>query len=401
MVALAMTAFSGQMRQVPPFSWLALDFTVTITLLAVALAGVHAIVTWSSGRAGPRMALLALLAIGLIGTVVRVPTLYADDKILRFFLVTGPALMVTVLVVKDHRDTYRLARLLAVVGFFLTTSIAFGGKREFDQELGRLTSQTGDTITFGLAAATVIVWILAVFPTQRISPQRVLILGGLCAFQLWTLLSIASRGPIQGVILAAVAMIGLQVSRFKTRDIVRTGAVLIAVIIGLISIWSRVPLWARERVAGTATDGSGSARIQAWSYTWSNVDGSPAGRGWGSWDLYSPIHIGHPHNIVLEVWYEAGFIALVILIALLLLVYRHQLAVFAVDRSAATLIVGLLTLLLASAQVSNDFKENKLLFVMVVAAAAPVARDLAGGRGEPELVTSNQAATTHEPPAQE
>ena len=402
-VVAALMVWAGQVKQIPPLSSLPVDFTLAMTGLALVAGVVFSFLSRSSIQRDPLLVVGLLLCCGVFGAVNYVSSDYAVDKTLRFFLLTWPSTAAVAMLIRDHHDTKRYIRAVLVVSLGLSFFIYFGGEREYDDTLGRLTTPLGDTILFGQACGAVAIAIAAwVLTSDRVTLGRLIAAGGLFAFEIWTLLAIGSKGPIQALALGSVVIMALQLRRMSPGTAGRVVGIVIAGVVALAFVWSSVPLWSRQRILQFASGNSAGSRFQAWNFTWSNLSGSPFGNGWGSWDLDSPIPIVYPHNLVLEVWYEAGLLGLAAILVMIVVAVVRSLALYDVDRDLATMVLALVSFWVFAAQVSSDVNGNKLLFGMLVAAAAPIAWsrveradriDEARGEPPPAAVTSGRSTS--------
>jgi O-antigen ligase len=249
--------------------------------------------------------------------------------------------------------------------------INLGGERQFG--FGRLTTEDGTTISFGRAAGFVVIaaaaWLMS---SRRVSPIKTILILGLGAFHVWTVLAIASKGPILGLAFGLLAMLILQFRRIKIRTGVRLVFLLGVLATTITIVWFQIPELSRQRLTLFGDDGSTDSRQEAWDFTWQNLSGSFVGNGWGSWDVASPVPIVYPHNLFLELWYEAGLIGLVAITAAIWIAVRNQDRIFNHDRFRGTLGLGVLIYWLTAAMVSGELNDNKVFIVLLIASAAPV-----------------------------
>lgn len=366
-------AMSGQIKQAIPVA-LPIDFTVLITGLSLGAAVIYLVAArnWPSGR--PLAVVVLLLVIALAGSVHQSHTEQAAEKADRFYVLTLLAVFLTTLVVRHHRDANRLLWVMGGAALGLTGWIAFTGESKYG-EGSRIVSQLGSTIAFGRTAGFVIVLAIAwLLTTRRLTLPRLGVAAAVVSGTAWTMFAIASRGPIQAVAVAAVAMVAPQLWRMRATGTWRAMVLIGSLVATVVAVWSAVPEGARERIV--MVDGASSdSRKFAWSLTWSNLDASLFGNGWGSFAERTDVEgLLYPHMFLLEVWYEAGLVGLVALLGLLWLAFSNQLRVFPVDPGAATLALGAATFWAASAMVSGDVNDNKIMWVVfAVVAAAPLA----------------------------
>ncbi len=370
--ATAMMAMSGSLKQALPTSYIPLDFTIATTLLSLALGAAYVLATgsWPSGR--PLAVLTLFLVMALAGTYRYVPSLAAEEKTDRFFAVTLLAVLAATLAVRHHRDAYELIRIIAIVSLGLSVWIALTGQRQYGAG-GRLTTELGSTIAFGRAAGFVLVAVTAwLLTTQQLNAAKIALALGILALEIWTMLAIASRGPVQAYLFATLAMIAPQLRNVKLRSIMKA-LVMLAVLIGaLVAVWDMVPERSKLRIV-EVSGSSTNARQFAWGITWRRLDASPFGNGWGSWARQDDVEgLTYPHSFILEVWFEAGVVGLVALLAILWITLRHQERIYRVDPTAATLITGSIVFWAASAMVSGDMNDNKVLWIVLALSAATV-----------------------------
>ena len=369
MFACSLAAFSGSLKEVPPFVYSPADVTLLTTLSAFGLGLLYALLVGSLRMGRPVTVFALLLGVAAAGSITAVPTDYAFEKFIRLFIVTLPAVLAVVLVVRDHIDAYRFTRMMLVVAVAQSIFINVGGERQYG--IGRLTTEDGTTISFGRAAGFVIIATVAwVISSRRLTVTKLLLVAVVAGFHVWTVLAIASKGPLLGLAAGLSAMILLQFRRLSVRSGVRLLSLFVVLGTALRIIWLKIPELSRERFTELGDDGSTDIREQAWDYTWRNLSASPFGHGWGSWDVISPIRIEYPHNIFLEVWFEAGVVGLVALCAALWIPIWNQDRIFMRDRFRGTLFIGVLPYWLVAAMVSGQINDNKILAMLLVAGAA-------------------------------
>jgi hypothetical protein len=381
-VSAAITAQSGSFKQAVPFA-LPLDLTVLSTLATLILGALYCVVsgTWPGGR--PLVAVGLLLTVALAGAVHVAPTAGAEEKLERFLAVTLLAALGSVLAVRTHRHGAELLWALAGVSLFLSVWIALTGQQLYGSG-GRLVSQLGATISFGRSAGFVLVAVVAWLATsQQLNLVKVLLALALIGSQIWTMFSIASRGPIQAFFFAAVVMVGMQAKRMTALVAIQILTIFVALAGLLYLVWDSVPVRARNRIIevdGRSTD----ARQFAWELTWDRLDASPFGFGWGSWARQDDVFgLLYAHNFVLEVWYEAGVVALVALLAVLWMAGRNQLRALPVDGAAATFVTGSIVFWSAAASVSGDVNDNKVLWIVLAVSVALVTGERDDGTEPP------------------
>ena len=106
-----------------------------------------------------------------------------------------------------------------------------------------------------------------------------------------------------------------------------------------------------------------------------------------------PIAIQYPHNILLEIWFEAGVVGLVAFLAAIWIAVGNQGRIFKHDLFRGTLAMGGLLYWLAAVMVSGHVNDNKVLALALVASAA----SLAPSTSDDDPVLPADAATTSRP----
>lgn len=379
LLLLAITALSGPAKQILP--GLPVDLTLVATVSAVVAGAAHAVLSgrWPSSR---QLAILGLLLlIALAGATTVVSTDFGQLKVERLFTVTFVAVVAAVLPIRHHRDMVRFLWYLAGVSLVMVVWIGLTGQNQYGAG-GRLTTEEGSTIPFGRASGYVVVVVLAwLLTSNRLTVPRLAAGGATIGVAVWTMIAIASRGPIQAVAFAIAAMVGIQILGMRTRTMWRAGMAFLALGVGLWAVWETIPIRSRERVTEASGGSSADAREYAFRVTWEAMDVSAIGSGWGSFArLRAAEGLTYPHNLFLEIWFEAGIVGLVAVLLMVSATVRHQVRLFPVDRPAATMSVAAAVYWLASAMVSGDVNDNKAMWMVFAALAATVAPAVSTGR---------------------
>jgi O-antigen ligase len=383
-----LTAYSGSLKEVPPLSLSPADLTLVTTLGAAGLGLLFTMLVGSMPPRRPTGVLLLLLTVAAVGSILAVPTGYGLEKTTRIFIVTLPAVLGVLLAVRNHLDAYRFTRMMVVLAIVQSIYINIEGERQFG--FGRLVTQEGTTISFGRAAGYVVIaaaaWLMS---SRRVSPTKVMLALAVAAFHVWTVFAIASRGPILGLGVGLLAMLVLQLRRIRIQTGVRLVFLSAVMTTAMMIVWFQIPAASRDRLVLFGADGSTNSRTEAWEFTWQQLTGSLIGQGWGSWDVVSPVRIVYPHNLFLEMWFEAGLIGLIAISAAVWIPIRNQDHIFKYDRFRGTFGLGGLIYWLMTSLVSGDFNDNKVLFVLLIAGAAPIVLPRSGTDGDP-AATGNE-----------
>ncbi len=400
--ALGAFTWAGQLKQVAPFNSFPIDFTLASAALSLIFAvgliirnrrlglNRNAIKVWT-----------LLLIIGLSGSFFRLTTEYGTTKEVALYQLTLPLALAAGVVVSNRDDFIALMISASSWGVFLSLSVLLTGVQD---QTGRLNAATGATISFSRAAAVVLTAALAWALTERGRRMFWLmpVVLAVSLMEVFVIISIGSRGPIQAILIALLMMLALQAVRLQVKVSLRMGVVLGIGAVGMATLWSRTPEFSRRRILGIFTGDanarSGGGRDRFYQWTFENLPYTPFGRGWGAWpDESGFIGYNYPHNILLELWYEAGIVAFIAFLFVIYWVTRDQFRRVRTDRFGATLAIGMIYSWLGAAMVSGDFNDNRSLYLTLMAiAAVPLDKT-----PQPTITASDDKTNDVTPPADE
>ncbi len=377
LVLSACLLLSGQLKQLPPFTSVPADLTVVLLVLALG-AG---IVEMVHSRILPpyRHVLLwsIVLVMAVAGAINTPPDLYPELKTQRAILLTVPVLAAVAINVRSYRNYLRFLTILIGVAGYISVSLLAAGSVT---NTGRLSSSGGGTIAFARAAGMVLVGAVAWWlSSAKPGFKRVALVLAVIGFELFVMISIGSRGPVQALVLAVIAMLSVQISQLSRRTISRILLLGSSVAIVAVAAWSAAPDFARRRVGGLWTGEfggrEGGGRTEYYRWTLDNLPVDPFGNGWGAWRALAGFERNHTHNVFLEVWFEAGLIGLVCLSIVVYRVFSTQIRNIPKDRPGSTLALGVLVYLVGGALVSGDINDNRAMFAVLTVSGLAYAAD--------------------------
>lgn len=319
--------------------------------------------------------LFAALSLGFFYADTGQP--YAAEKVQLLLTLTPLAALGGAVLLQSNRA--RRSWLSASVIFAIFVGgLALIAPGDMDGQFARLAAEGQNTIAAGRApAAAVVVFVVVALAGTRFK-RRVLLLAGAVIFAGF-MLAAGSRGPLAASLLAIAA----------TTIVLRVRGSLawcIAAGVGGLAAW----VWLED--AGylsprltTLTDNSAQARMDLYSGTSEILLASPLGVGWGQLESRLPAGHAYPHNILLEVGAEAGFIPLFALIWFVGYALRRQARAIGGSSTEAA-IFGLTVFFLASAMVSGDINSHRGLWVML---GACLVAEVHRTRGADDVATSN------------
>ena len=224
-----------------------------------------------------------------------------------------------------------------------------------------------DPIALGrLSAAGLLIALYAIL-TARVAVRLV----ALCALPvlLTAFLASGSRGPLVGLLLGLVVLVGLlaREGRAGGRGPLLVGAVVLAVAFAS----QLVPGDAIERVASLFVGGvdaqETNGRAELWTLAWQTFLEHPwLGIGTGGFSAVAPSNV-YPHNLVLEAAAEWGLVGLAALAGILGVgaaqVVRAVRRPPHGEQGLAVLVAALFTAALANAMFSGDITANSSLWL--------------------------------------
>lgn len=374
--ALALLVVSGQFKSHPALQWLEID----LTILAAALVAVFMFVSAVADGSPTKYTLLPFaLWTALIPTIATAyPSQYGNTKVITLFTVTLLLAISPFFLLRKPEQRRAFLYGIVAAGTISAVDALTGGAQQ-PELLGRISAEGADTIgTARLAmAGAIALVVIAISPGTR---KRVRIItlswGGVLAV---VALMTGSRGPVLAAALSILVAVALAPA-FKKYRMRALGGV---VVMGAVALF----FVAREGNAGYArilaflsgeTDGSTGARQILWDAAWGGIRQSATGYGWGSFAALGGAN-SYPHNLLLEVAFEAGVIAAVVVG--LVLTFALIVSMRRATDWIGVAFFALLVFSVFNAMVSSDINGSRLLVVVLFATWAV-----------PKLVTQNDAA---------
>jgi O-antigen ligase len=341
-----------------------IDATAALVLVLAIIGCVQfafeLVVPWSLLAVG---SLFVALALGL----THVPlSAVADDKITRLFILTSVGVAAAAVTLRHERQTRAFIHAtLLVTGALAVTSLLLGNTVG---DSGRESLGTTPVST-GQVAGAFSITLLALLVARRIPAWFALtgaVLGTVAC------LATGSRGPVVALMAATCVLLLAASANASVRRLAVIGGAL--VVLAFVAV-AFVPDQALGRI-GIVLSGdpgtSGEARIYLGRIASQVASENPlTGIGWGNLNAIVPPALGsidqrvYAHNLVLEVASEAGLIAAVVVVGVLVYSWWRG---WQSRRSDATLtVLTLFTYLLVAACFSGDLNDNRGVLVLMVA----------------------------------
>lgn len=364
--ALLLVAFAGYIKGAPLLASLPVDITLAGAGV-VALVMVHRLAgnRFRPPRgAGWLLLLAATFFFGVpLGTMV--VTDYGSRKVPELFIL---ALLLSIggamLILRGPRERRLWLQLNVALGV-LVLAMAVVFPNVYVSASNRLAIDGGNTINAGRATGAAVVVLLVWALARR---RRRLLALGTAAVLAGATFYIGSRGPLVAALVAVVVVVAFSGGRGRGGRILLGGAAVAS------TVYMALQLdLVADRVFTTA-DGSANARRRLWDESLALMGEHPLGIGWGNLFHHLPSGVvlrkageeQYPHNLLLEVGVEAGWLALAALVVVLLVAFVRQ-------RRAATnptemAMLGLLVFHTVNAMVSSDVAGNRGMWVAIGAA---------------------------------
>lgn len=356
---------AGHFKGDPRLSWLPVDLTL---LLGLGTAGLMAAAFYRDGFRLPR----ALFWVLLLFTVLAVPLLwtewhaYANEKVSRFFTLTLLAAVAPLFLFRTTGDLWRFFGALAIpsliLGYDALKSLLLGGSGAM-----RLTAFGSNPIAFGRSLGLLFLWVAVLAVERRLKPIIALPLAGAAGL---LLVASGSRGPLLGAIacLAAAGVICYRKDPLLLLRLTVAGATAGAVLLAGLQAAPKESGDRITRLTQGELGGSELARIDAYQQSWRLIQEHPEGLGWGSFanQVDQSGNGGadrqYPHNLMLEVLLEGGWISGLAVLLMMLAALRRMAALPPATETRNLLVIFLF--FLVNAQVSGDLNDNRLLFAL-------------------------------------
>lgn len=318
--------------------------------------------------------LFLLLAACLFGGLLQTQShQYGLDKAIRFVFITGWAFFGTLLFMTDILSIKRFSWAIVVISTAMTIDALLGypGGAQFRFITAFGSNYIALARTGGIGLLTSVIFLL---PAEQRRLMR-LSLWVIAALQLWATLSAGAKGPVLAFILSLLFFFVMSVRvfpRFKVdRFALRLGVVTLitTVLIGLVGHKLFYTLEFRTKLLATELGDSALMRISLYRSAVNLWASSPIlGGGTGQLSVAAAgedIRL-YPHNIILELGAETGFIGVLIFVILIGLALRKGLILLRSKERIVRIIGRYLFVafcfVLLNAMVSGDINDNRLLF---------------------------------------
>jgi len=384
----ALFLFAGYYKPDPRLAFIQARVDITLLFLILSLLvflyrlfGKPSAQRIPSGFAKVAALFLLLAACLLGGLLITQSEGYGLEKTTRFIVLTGWAFYGAAFLITGVSSLRRFSWAIVTISTAMAIDavLAYSGR----WHLAFVTALGSNYIALarstGLGFLTTVAFLL---PTGKRFLGR-LLLSGVAALQLWALLSSGARGPVLALILSILLFFALSVRGFARlrieRFALRFGVLVLFVFVAFAVIGQELfsTLIFRSQVALTEGGTSVMTRLSLYQSAielWAN---SPI---WGNGTGRFGIAIegqdirSYPHNIVLELGAEVGFIGVLVFAMMIGATFVKPLVTLGAQRGLAKTATRYLLVAccfaLANAMVSGDINDNRMLFTWIALLAS-------------------------------
>lgn len=380
--------FAGYYKADPRLGFIQthIDITLLFLILSILAFFLHGVresfrIKMSLGFTKVAALFLLLVACLLGGLLYSQSREYGLDKALRFIFFTGWAFFGSAFLISDflslRRFSWALVTISTVMAMDALLSYSGFGQVSFVTAFGSNYIALARATGLGLLAT-----VMFLLPTERRLSVR-LLLWMAAALQLWAALSAGARGPVLGIILSFLLFFALSVRGLLPlridRFAIRLGIMAIFVGIFLAKIGHEIftTLFFRTQILFTEVGDSAAERLFLFEAALDQWARSPIwGGGTGQFAVAvmgEDIRL-YPHNIILELGAENGFLGVVIFLVMIGLALRQGLISLSngdqPHRALSRYLLVAFCFALTNAMVSGDINDNRILFTLLALLAA-------------------------------
>jgi hypothetical protein len=258
----------------------------------------------------------------LIPGVIDMGTSYGGTKVSQTFTLGLLACLAPLFLLRSRRSFVVFFWLMSGMGALLAVLSLFGFNNP--SQYGRFSALQTTTIAEARIVGFALICIVLATLDRRIHWVVGLSAGGVLAY---AMVATGSRGPLLALLASSLAVV-LFARQGMGRRILSSGQLaILAILVGLLYFaYLTAPFYSQARLLSIGD--SGSVRLVAWRATFLAIPLHPLGIGWGNWAPFvgSTVSQGqllYPHDLILEVFLEGGWIAGIAMIAFFVYVGRR------------------------------------------------------------------------------
>jgi O-antigen ligase len=365
--AVLLLLYAGFFKADPLLSWVPVDLTLlgaVLTLTAIVAALLSNSVPRGTG------VVLALWATFMPMAILHADNPYGSTKTLHLVTLTLLAALAPLFLIRSRRRQEIWVLMQIALGTVLAIGTYLAPVPELPPyEIYRMALDGSNPIGDGRAAGVAVVGCLSLAIAGHRRRVWLTLLGVAAAVPLFMS---GSRGPVLAAVISLAIIAALSpasgTKRFVRIFLIAAGGALTYLYVQG-STTGGAGRIASTLLQGSDQDTSSQVRLLLWRYTSSYILGHPWGTGWGGlqyvkgFNLLNTEGLIYPHNVLLEVTGEAGWIAGAAAIFFLWSGLRHLRAA-AVDPFPVALF-GIAVFFIMNAMVSGDVNDNRCMWASV------------------------------------
>lgn len=367
-ISLALLANVGQLKANPALTWFPVDLTLVVTGVVV---GSALWIRFQHGSTHKSILIpVALMAVFLLGLINSPFDGYATSKVVTLYSVTLACLVAPFYLLRSELQQRLFIYSIVAIGCAVATVLfiwpEYSSCVAEDKALCSTAIQFPGSETIGTARMTAAGFVVATLVATGSQGWRKIGLVGAAVLLLSATLFTGNRASLLAMAFAlCVLFFGSPFFRhIRLRAIIVLSSSLVLIVV--FQLFNGTSGERLLRLLTGAVDSSISTRVNLWEESLRHLQIVPWGIGWGEFPHLSAkasaVNL-YPHNLIIEVLVEAGWLAGVALLATLVL------AAWKLWRSADSLVLvvmgGLLAFTVVNAMISGDINSNRLMWMMI------------------------------------
>jgi O-antigen ligase len=379
----ALFLFAGYYKADPRLAFIQRHFDLTLLFLILSfLAALRRVLRKSFATkisAGfLKVAILfSLLATSLLGgLLISQSEGYGLDKAVRFIVLTGWAFFGTAFFITDlislKHFSWALVTISTVMAIDAVLNYPGVGKIGFVSALG--SNYIALARAGGLGLLTTLAFLL---PTAR-RPFARLCLWAIAGLQLWAMLNAGARGPVLALALSLLVFFALSMRGFPRLKVDRFAwrlsivALIVAVFVSIAGSELFSTLVFRTQVLMTKLGNSAAMRLSSYKEAirlWGNSPIWGIGTGGFAMAVTGSVFVrGYPHNIILELGAENGFLGVLVFLVMVGIAFKKGLVCLHTGdkfvRTVSRYLLVVCCFAFLNAMMSGDINDNRILFTL-------------------------------------
>lgn len=365
-VVLAIFVNAGSLKSHPLLSWIPGDLTA---LMAIFL-GLAILLAITKRMFIPGTVWVAIvIALSTVGGLLEPLGGYGQEKATHFYTLTLLAMFAASFLLQDERQRSAFLTATAIIGATVAALVLIDPAHPAAWSSVVALPGTNTIATSRMILAGVIAILLQALLSKKRAGVRIALLA-LSVGMVLVALNTGSRGPI--VAAAFGIVLALLFARAFVRRRFRSVLLIAAMLAAGWAFAAQSTTQGLDRIL-TFIEGNGdsstAARSRFWEIAASNIPDVPLGGGWGYFGelAYGADGISaYPHNSVLEITLEAGWLAGLVFAIFAVAALARYVAGSLSPTTVAMLALFVFALL--NSLVSGDVNDNRLMWVLLVAA---------------------------------